>query len=230
MPNRESGNCQHERRPGTVVCLYCRREEHLASVGRRRARRGIIGAILLVSVALVGLLVTTRSGRSPSEDPGQDDLTSMTVSIPAGPSGSVAPPAQAIAVAPRTPTPVLPSSPPGPIVAEGRTSLAGGLFAVRTGDTVEVHFDTPEHRTRRRDKFERTVRETLPVVFGAVAEDALSGVPAGQLIAGDELPADITDSGVHLGTAQAGTLVIWPSTRPGRDGPLVVSYRATIVR
>lgn len=229
MPNRESGSCQHERRPGTVVCLYCRHEEQLAAIGRRRARRGI-GAVLLVTVVAVGVLVANRSDRSPAASPDAADPASTLVSVPSGPSASIAPEAQSIPGVPPTPGVVPAGSPLRPIVAEGRTALPGGLFAVRTGDTVEVHFDTPENRTRRRDKFERIVRETLPAVYGAVADDALSGVPAGELLAGGELPAELTERGVRLRIAEGSTLIVWPSTRPGRDGPLVVTYRATIVR
>src|SRR5205823_1353845 len=48
----------------------------------------------------------------------------------------------------------------GAILPQGRTDLPDSLFAVRSGDTVVVHFDTSPARTRRGDKFERIVRQT----------------------------------------------------------------------
>jgi hypothetical protein len=115
-------------------------------------------------------------------------------------------------------------------VAEGRTELRDGLVAVRSGDTVAVHFDTPATRTRRFDKFERIVRETLPQVYGAVADSVLARVPAGQLARSGDLLTELPERGVHLPTGDGGTLALWPETRPGRDGPLVVTYRATLAR
>ena len=115
-------------------------------------------------------------------------------------------------------------------MAEGRTALTEGVVAVRTGDTVAVHFDTPLARTRRADKFERIVRETLPRVYGAVADSALAALPAGRLAAAGDLLHDLPTRGVRLPTADGATLALWPETRPGRDGPLVVTYRATVAR
>src|SRR5690606_15825359 len=57
MPNREPGSCPHEPRPGTVVCLYCRHEEHVAGAGRRRARGSLIGASLLATALAAGALL-----------------------------------------------------------------------------------------------------------------------------------------------------------------------------
>ncbi len=230
MPNRESSSCEHERRPGTVVCLYCRHEEHLASIRRRRTRRGMIGVTLLISLVAVGVLVMNRSNGIPVIQPGAAEPASTLGPIAARQSEEIAPDARAIPADGPAPAAAIATSAAGPIVAEGRTSLPGGLFAVRTGDTVEVYFDTPENRTRRRDKFERIVRETLPAVYGTVAHDALSDVPVGELVATGELPTEIAERGVLLRTAQGGSLMVWPSTRPGRDGPLVVSYRTTIRR
>lgn len=229
MPIRESGSCQHERRPGTVVCLYCRHEEQLASKGRRRARRGMLGAALLILAVAAGVLIATRSDQWPIIGSGDAEPASPMAPAASAQPEMIAPEARPIPAA-SSAAGVAVTSPARPIIAEGRTSLPGGLYAVRTGDTVEVHFDTPENRTRRRDKFERVVRETLPTVYGTVADEALAGVPAGQLVADGELPTDLTERGVRLRTAQGGTLMVWPSTIPGRDGPLVVAYRTTILR
>ncbi|HUF25519.1 MAG TPA: hypothetical protein VMM18_00960 [Gemmatimonadaceae bacterium] len=117
-----------------------------------------------------------------------------------------------------------------PVIAEGRTEFGDSVFAVREGSNVTVHFDTYESRTRRRDKFDRIVRETLPRVYGAQADSVLAGIPAGELIPAADLVEEITTTGIRLSFTDGSTLQLWPRTRPGRDGPLVVAYFATIRR
>lgn len=112
----------------------------------------------------------------------------------------------------------------------GRTELGDGLFALRLGDTVEVHFDTPTTRTRRRDKFERIVRRTLPIAFGEIADSALARVGAGTLVSGGDLLAELPAHGLRFPAGSGVRFAIYPITRPGQDGPLVVLYRATIER
>jgi hypothetical protein len=115
------------------------------------------------------------------------------------------------------------------VLSQGRTELRDSLFAERRGDSVIVDFDTQLGRTRRRDKFERLVRETLPAVYGARADSLLAGVPEGGLVDGDlltELPA----RGLRVALADGWALRVWPETRPGRDGPLVVRYRAVVAK
>jgi hypothetical protein len=137
-----------------------------------------------------------------------------------------------LASAPATPTPapalVAPAAPAraprAPIVAEGRTELRDGIVAVRTGDTVAVHFDTPHARTRRPEKFERIVRATLPEVLGPMAESLLAATPAGRIAGAGDLLTELPVRGVQVGSG-ADALTLWPETRPGRDGPLVVTYR-----
>jgi hypothetical protein len=117
-----------------------------------------------------------------------------------------------------------------PIVAEGRTALRDGLVAIRTGDTVTVHFDTPLLRTRQKQKFEQLVRATLPAIYGAAVESVLATVAAGDLIRGaDPTTAPLTH-GVYLPLAAGWSLALWPETRPGRDGPLIVTYRTALTR
>ena len=125
-----------------------------------------------------------------------------------------------------------PAPPPAPpsiafVVPPGRTNLADSLFAVRSGDTVVVHFDTSPARTRRADKFERIVRQTLHAVYGAAADTLLASVPGGRLAANAELVSALPTRGIHLGPGGR-RVTLWPETRPGRDGPLVVAYRTAI--
>jgi hypothetical protein len=114
-----------------------------------------------------------------------------------------------------------------PIVANGRTDLHDGIYALRSGDTVTVHFDTPEARTRRAEKFELIVRATLPLTYGVAAEELLASTSPGTLAGDRDVVAELPGRGIHLRTSDGRELSIWPETRPGRDGPIVVSYRAT---
>ena len=113
-----------------------------------------------------------------------------------------------------------------PRIAEGRRELTDSMFAVREGPAVTVHFDTESLRTRYDWKFERVVRSTLPIVFGSVVRAALDSIPEGQLAAGGDLLTELTTRGIDLPIGEGQTLRVWPVTRPGQDGPLVVAYRA----
>jgi hypothetical protein len=119
---------------------------------------------------------------------------------------------------------------PAPQVAAGRTPLADGVFVDRSGDSVTVRFDTPVHRTRRHDKFDHVVRMSLPAVYGALADSAIAAVPAGGIGSGSELLTELPRTGVSLPAHDGWVITLWPGTRPGQDGPLVVSYRVTVAR
>jgi hypothetical protein len=127
--------------------------------------------------------------------------------------------------APASATPAI-----APRVSQGRTDLPDGLFAVRSGDTVAVHFDRAPARTRRADKFERIVRQTLRAVYGPVADTLLGVVPDGRLATNADLVTSLPGQGIRIYGPSGRRLAIWPETRAGRDGPLVVGYRVTIER
>lgn len=248
--------CTHELRPGTVVCLHCRHEARLAADAQRNrflARVG--GGVLAAAVVIGGAVAALRAmaGDVPAVAATADAPAAAPAPAPAAEAEpamatETMPPAAFTAATPggarvtlaaaTTALPVPPAAAPvpparagrGPIVAEGRTALGEGVVAVRVGDTVAVHFDTPLARTRRHDKFERIVRATLPAVFGALADSALRAVPPGTLSRGADLLTELPTRGVHLPTTGGATLALWPATRPGRDGPLVVAYRATLLR
>ena len=118
----------------------------------------------------------------------------------------------------------------GPVIPQGRTDLVDSLFAIRSADTVVVHFDTSPSRTRRADKFETIVRQTLKVVYGPFADSVLAAVPAGRLAAPNELVTTLPAHGIHLVGPHGARVALWPETRPGRDGPLVVAYRTMVER
>jgi hypothetical protein len=117
-----------------------------------------------------------------------------------------------------------------PSIADGRTELDDGMFAVRDGGSITVYFDTPRTRTRRRDKFERVVRATLPQVYGASIDSVLSRIPTGELIATGELPVELSDRGLQVPLAGGWALALRPKMRQASDGPLVIAYEATLAR
>lgn len=115
-----------------------------------------------------------------------------------------------------------------PSIAEGRRQLGDSVYAVREGGLVTVHFDTESLRTRLDWKFEGVVRATLPLVFGPNARAALDSIPSGMLARGG-LTTELPTRGITLRLGDQ-TLKVWPVTRQGRDGPLVVGYRASASR
>jgi hypothetical protein len=117
-----------------------------------------------------------------------------------------------------------------PVVAEGRTELSNGIYAVRSGDTIRVFFDTPEARTRRPEKFEQVVRATLPAVHGTMADSMLARIGIDSLVGAADLLTDLPSRGIQLRSADGREIALYPETRPGRDGPLVVAYRVVTPR
>jgi len=49
-------------------------------------------------------------------------------------------------------------------------------------------------------------------------------------MASGDLVSELTQRGIRLPAHEGYTLVVWPETRQGQDGPLVVSYRLTVAR
>jgi hypothetical protein len=256
MSTRTPANCPHELRPGTAVCLHCLAIERQAA--RQRSRRtasrvAVLGVVAVVGTIAVGQVATALQSRSaapsagaPAGEPaaplvadraGEADVSEPAQPEPA-PTAAMPTAGAAMAAVPAS-HPVLASLPAAPAasapalrprVGEGTSALGGGMRAERRGDTVTVHFDTDLNRTRRADKFEKIVRATLPRVYGAGAAQALATLPKGTLTAGHDLVGELPTRGVHLRLADGNTVSVWPTTRPGRDGPLVVTYRATVAR
>jgi len=152
---------------------------------------------------------------------------------------AVAPRGRAVDTVAAVPTPAPPVvAPPArnepavrPIIGEGRTELGDSVFAERAGSDVTVHFDTELLRTRLDEKFERIVRMTLPKVYGPEVGARLDSVSPGQFVRGGDLLTDLPTKGIALALPARGrTLMLYPMTRPGQDGPLVIAYRATVLR
>jgi hypothetical protein len=117
-----------------------------------------------------------------------------------------------------------------PVIPMGRTALRDTMVAERAGDTVRVRFDLLLSRTRRADKFEAIVRATLPQVYGAPADSALQALPVGAVARAGDLTTALTERGFRIPLAGGRTIAVWPETREGRDGPLVIAYRALASR
>jgi hypothetical protein len=117
-----------------------------------------------------------------------------------------------------------------PVIPIGRTALRDTMVADRTGDTVRVDFDLTLSRTRRADKFEWIMRTTLPQVFGGLADSALRAFPDGSVARAGDLVATLPVQGIRIPLTDGRAISVWPETRPGRDGPIVVAYRAVAYR
>jgi hypothetical protein len=128
-------------------------------------------------------------------------------------------------VAPVAPPVVAPKvSEHASLLGQGRTTLSDSIFAVRSGDSVTVNFDTKGNRTGRADKFEHMVRETLPLVYGRRNTASIDSVPEGSLLPSRDVLGELTSRGMHLTLDNGLKIALWPQTRPTSDGPLVVAY------
>ena len=254
MATRSAPPCTHELRPGTAVCLRCQHAERAAKRARQRQllARGAAATLVLTVIAAVGIAAATairgRVGVKSSEPAATGDasLSALTssadsargVTAAASSDTTTTPAPSAIATPIAQPTLAhLPASPVArsggaaiasvaPVVPVGRTVLRDTMMADRAGDTVRVSFDLVLSRTRRADKFEAIVRSTLPQVYGALADSALRALPVGTVARAGDLVTTLTERGIQIPLAGGRTIAVWPETRVGRDGPLVVAYRA----
>ena len=209
---------------------------------------GVISAIGIAGASVIRSRAWTSStedlARDPelkttsSEDSAADSVTSTTTDS----ATTVAVPAQAgerqaVPAAQPVPPTMAASKPTAavgvavlPVVPVGRTALRDTIIAVRAGDTVRVSFDLELSRTRRPEKFEAIVRSTLPQVYGTAVDSALRALPVGAVARAGDLVTTLPEQGFHIPLAGGRMIAVWPETRPGRDGPLVVAYRAVASR
>lgn len=210
--------CPHGLRPGTTVCLHCRADARLAARQRRYRFLARVGLITLgggaVAALIIGGLMSLAPGGSPGA--GEAGATSTVVSSAGNPEtdAAIAPPAAAGL---------------RPLIPEGRRELGDSMYAVRDGAQITVHFDTELLRTRFDWKFEGVVRATLPLVYGDAIRNELDSIPSGSLVRGGDLLTDLPTLGIPIAVGDE-RLRVWPITRPGRDGPLVVGYRVSTGR
>lgn len=245
--------CDHELRPGTAVCLRCQHAERAARRARQRQMmaRGTALAMVLGVIAAIGVagasVIRSRAWSGSAEklatseelkpttatDSAADSVVSpaepsTTVSVPQPVSQQTA--TRPVASAPVATRPLAVALAVSPVVPVGRTALRDTMVAVRAGDTVRVSFDLELSRTRRPEKFEAIVRSTLPQVYGAAVDSALRALPEGSVARAGDLVTTLPAQGFHIPLAGGRTLGVWPETRPGRDGPLVVAYRVVASR
>ena len=225
MPAPTPPVCTHDLGVGTTVCLRCRQEQR--QVARARQQR-LVGMGGMLAIALVGVYVVVASATNAVRAARHGRTTASAAPAPASPI--VDAPAAAPARATPAVAPAIAGAPLAIVVAAGRTALADSMVVERTGNEATVHFDTQAARTRRRDKFEHVVRQTLPAVYGPRADSILAAIPEGALVTGGDLLHELTARGVHLELHDGWSLELWPETRPGRDGPLVVRYRTRVVK
>jgi len=243
MSSRSIPPCDHELRPGTAVCLRCQHAERAARRARQRQimARGTAVAMVLGVIAAIGMagasVIRNRAWTEGTEtlvrsaEPQADSATDATVSpttdatptveVPERTAGSSAAPA-AMAVS----RPAAAGMTVAPVVPVGGTALRDSMVADRAGDTVRVRFDLELSRTRRPEKFEAIVRSTLPQVYGAAVDSALRALPEGAVARAGDLVTTLPEQGFHIPLPGGRMIAVWPETRPGRDGPLVVAYRA----
>jgi hypothetical protein len=248
-PPIPTASCTHDLGYGTTVCLRCRQEQRDAVRSRQQRIFALSG---ICAMGLLGVYVMGASAANAWRSTKRGDTVHVAsrasvVASSVSDAGTVKQQGTAILVSSAPPTAqlatspaIVPASAPSPAsatgsplairVREGRSDLPDSLIAERAGDSVVVDFDTPMTRTRRRDKFEGIVRRTLPMVFGAPIDSVLRTIPDGGIVGSTDLLTELPKRGVHLPVAQGWTLDLWPETRPGQDGPLVVSYWARVTR
>jgi hypothetical protein len=244
MSERTAPPCPHDVGPGISVCLRCRKESRIAT--RERRRRALFAtAAIALGVATIGAAGAAGMLDSELRAAGFAIPVASVPAEPSVPAPQSAPETTpdsapdsvlaAVASVSAEPTVVSVASvtiPPAPELAatigEGRTSLRDGIVADRRGDEITVHFDTPAARTRRVEKFEAVLRATLPQLYGPRVDSALLAIPVGTLVPAHGLTSDLPMQGLYVPIPGGPTLRIWPGTRPGADGPLVVRYRVLV--
>jgi hypothetical protein len=240
MSERTAPPCPHDVGPGIPVCLRCRKENRVATRERRRR------ALFATAAVALGIATIGAAGAAGMLD---SELRAAGFVIPEAPV-----PSELLASAPPSAPEPTPDSAPVPVpsvtpentvvtvasvtiptaaelaatIPEGRTSLRDGIVAERRGDEITVHFDTPVMRTRRPEKLEGILRATLPQIYGARADSALLDIPSGTLVPAHGLTTDLPTQGLYVPVPGGPTLRIWPETRAGEAGPLVVRYRVLV--
>lgn len=240
--------CNHDRGPGTTVCLRCRHDEWQASQRRRQQMLMRFLALGFV-VAIVGIagLGAASAWRERSASAVTDSVAGSVTLKQEGrstgrPTRLLAPtPSVAASTRPATvasapepvsaPVPAAPSaSSRGSVLGQGKTMLTDSIFAIRSGDSVTVNFDVQGNRTQRADKFERMLRTTLPMVYGRLATATFDEVPTGSFLPSRDVVGELHEHGMQLTLDNGVRISVRPQTRGSRDGPLVVAYLTVLER
>jgi len=213
---------------------------------KRLLLRGSAAAIVIATFIVAGALGATairdRVGGAPSAAPSRsggaqarrraaDSAREVAVAptvIPSGGPTSAPATATAVTTSPATPSP-RPAPPITPVLSMGKTQFPDSVIAVRGDTDVVLSFDLTMVRTRRPEKFEQFVRATLPAIYGSAVKPALAKIPEGNLAAQGELLTELPSRGMRIPVGSGWMLRLFPETRPGQEGPLVVRYRVSVV-
>ena len=160
--------------------------------------------------------VAVDSARAPIDSAARTATSGATSSVVAAPAAA-------------TPPAVANTSAPAPTIPMGNSSLDGGISAERTDTTVTISFDMPMTRTRRAEKFEQLVRATLPNIYGRKIDSVLTSIPAGSLAKQGDLLTELPSRGLRIPVDNAWEIRVFPETRKGVEGPLVVRYHVSTV-
>jgi hypothetical protein len=234
-PSKGSVVCTHERGHGTTVCVHCRHAARAVARERRRRfmMRASAAAIVVTMIGAVGVLSAAAIRARTSLRKSDRRTTADARSTPeVAVATASAPQAQGLSNPPvvqRADSVVHSKAPFAPVVPQGQSSLPDGPTVVRTDSLVTVSFDAPMIRTRIPAKFERLVRSTLPAVYGRSIDSVLSKIPEGGIARQGDLVSELPTRGVRIPVNAEWTIALYPETRPGQDGPLVIRYRVSVV-
>lgn len=191
--------------------------------------RGAAGAIV---IALVGVTTMASASAIRGRFSKTDESAAVTFVSHKTPAEN-AKRQEAVAPKPVVSKPVAeqsgaPIAPFAPVIAAGQTMLRDSVMALRTDTNVTVSFDLTMIRTRRPEKFEAFLRSTLVQIYGAHADLALAKIPEGGIARQGDLLNELPIKGIHIPASNAWTFDVYPETRPGQDGPLVIRYRVSL--
>jgi hypothetical protein len=166
--------------------------------------------------------VVDTTTQAPTISPAPAPQTTASVSQPASAPLSQPSPAPAAPAAKA-------AAPLAPILPMGSSGLPDSVTAIRSDSDVVVSFDLMMTRTRKPVKFEQFVRATLPLIYGRGAREALAKIPDGDLATQGDLLTELPGRGMRIPVTGDWMIRLFPETRAGQDGPLVVRYRASVV-
>ncbi|HVX39938.1 MAG TPA: hypothetical protein VHB25_10225 [Gemmatimonadaceae bacterium] len=208
------------------MCLHCRHEARLAAQAKRKRLllRGSAVSAAFLSVVVVGAL-GAMALRGRGKGATHTAQAAEVVAMKSATDTTAAP----VSVKQEGDVQPRPAAPLAPVIAPGQTSFGDGITAERSDSLVTLYFDTPLTRTRIPEKFERFVRATLPKIYGAAADSALARLPVGEIAAQGNLLQELPSRGVHIPLERGWQIALFPETRPGEDGPLVIRYRVSVL-
>ena len=235
--NPSMETCTHDRGPGTTVCLHCRYEARVAARAQRQRLLLRVGATVIIVATLTAGGVAGASairGRSHDADPHAPPKKAGASAANTRQSSGIRPVASVPSKNPsqdtRSPEQLAEKPPLAPVIPMGQSTLAAGVVAARTDSSVLVSFDAPMLRTRMPVKFESFVRSTLPAIYGPAVDSALGKLGDGGIARQGDLLTELPTRGVRIPMRDGWTIALFPETRPGQDGPLVIRYRVSVIK